>query len=91
MVTTDTPPVTFTFETADELLANPCIAEWKGDPGFERYSVSLFAPEVSLLMVEYNRGAVGWWVLGYLRDGDPRALGLPIFHAPPDGGLESRA
>ena len=82
MVDTDAPPIAFAFETAAELLANPWIAQWKDDPGFTRYSVSLYSGEVSLLMVEYDRGEVGWWVLGYLRDGDPHALGLPFFHTP---------
>ena len=82
MVTTDAPPVGFEFDTADELLANPWIAQWKNDPGFTRYSVSLFSPGTALLMAEYTRGQVGWWVLGYLRDGNARALGLPLFHTP---------
>ena len=82
MVSTDRAPEHFRFETADELLAHPWIAEWKTDPGFTRYSVSLFSADTALLMAEYNRGKVGWWVLGYLRDGDARALGLPLFHTP---------
>lgn len=83
MVSTDRAPEHFRFETADELLAHPWIAEWETDPGFTRYSVSLFSADSALLMAEYNRGKVGWWwVLGYLRDGDARALGLPLFQAP---------
>ena len=82
MVDTDTPPIAFAFETADELLAHPWIAEWKGDPGFRRYSVSRQSDDVSLLMAEYERGKIGWWVLGYLRDGDAAALGLPQWKQP---------
>ena len=82
MVTTDAPPVAFEFQTADELLANPWIAEWKNDPGFTRYSMRLYLSGIALLIAEYNRGATGWAVLGYLRGGDPRALGLPPFHTP---------
>ncbi len=78
----DAAPIAFAFESADELLAHPWIAEWKADPGFHRYSVSRQSGDVSLLMAEYERGKIGWWVLGYLRDGDAAALGLPAFHTP---------
>ena len=83
MVSTDQTPEYFRFETADELLAALQMApNGRLDPGSLRYSVSLFSADTALLMAEYNRGKVGWWVLGYLRDGDARALGLPLFHTP---------
>ena len=85
MVTTDAPPFEFSFETADELLAHPWIAEWKDEPGFERYSVSPYTDYTSLLMVEFSPRDPRFWVLGYLGGGDPQALGLPPFrHAPPE-------
>jgi hypothetical protein len=81
-VDTDTPPVTFEFQTAAELLAHPWVDQWTREARFLRYSVGEYTGDVALLSEEDDTGA-HWCVLGYLRPGpDALALGLPRWKHP---------
>ncbi len=64
------------FETLEELLANPWFTGWVAEPGFFRFSLC----DRDTLMLERKQGR-WWWVLGYLREGDPASLGLPKWEA----------
>lgn len=64
----DEAPLIVSFETLDELLAVPFVAQWKDSPNFYRFSVS-----DEWLMAEL-RGGREWWVVAKLPDGFPEGL-----------------
>ena len=73
-------PYSFYFETTEDLLEHPRVAEYQqdnytGHGAFHRYSRSRHGDE-TLLMAEYD-GGKHWWVVGYI-DGEP-GVDLPAF------------
>lgn len=71
-IDTDRVETPWRFDTLAELLANPWFDSWVADPTFFRFSLA----DRDTLMLERNEGR-WWWVLGFLREGDPQSLGLP--------------
>ena len=64
------------FASRAELLAIPWVESWARDPGFHRFSLSVYNQETTLLMAESEDGAK-WHVVGYLDAPDAHMLDLP--------------
>lgn len=76
-IDTDVPTRVADFESTDELLKVPWVAQWA--KSYHKYG---FYVSYSCLMIDgirYN-GKREWWVIGYLDD--PDQVDLPTWKAP---------
>ena len=84
----DGTPEQATFDTLEELLALPFVAEWRAHAqpwgnAFYRYSLSQDVAG-AFLMAEFDKGAE-WYVIGTLTDAvDGRLTSLPRWEEPPE-------
>lgn len=66
-------PITFKFNTTEELLSHPWVQGWKDDANIKFYRFSL---SDNCLMAELNEGK-NWRVLGYIEN--PKLVNLPAW------------
>lgn len=60
-----------TFNTLEELLDIPFIADWKKDNGFYRYSVGrdlAYRMKLTLMLIAEFDDGYRWFVIGFLDD-----------------------
>jgi hypothetical protein len=64
-VKSNEPPADVSFETLRELLEIPCVARWRKQPHFHRFS--LWMRKGLCIMIAETRGGEKSYIVGYLK------------------------